>query len=251
MRILCLHGRGTNADVLKTQLAPVIYELGKTQDLDFYFVNSPFEAPPMLDITDHYEGPFYGLFDEELPHYAQWASRAREIRRRNLAPEDHCRAVRDEAKDLNSSAACDFVSELVQQNLERPFDGVLGFSEGACVAASYIFRQATENHCPFKFAIFICGTPPYDWRRNLSILADETSWRMDIPTAHIVGSKDLGYKLSLALFNLSNQNTARIFDHGGPHGIPWNAAATKGIDQTICGVIEQIESDVQRATPPP
>ena len=76
----------------------------------------------------------------------------------------------------------------------------------------------------------------------MSLVADETSQRIDIPTAHIVGNKDPAYKASLALFGLCTQKMAGIFDHGGSHSIPWGPVATKGIVQEIREVIERSES---------
>lgn len=162
--------------------------------------------------------------------------------RKQLSPEDQGRELRHQGKERTPSSSCDFLLGSVQQHSERPFEGVLGFSEGASVAASFILRQASMDDHPFKFAIFICSIYPYDWRTSMALLADETSQRVNIPTAHVVSGKDLAYPGSLALFNLCNKSTASLFDHGGGHGIPWSAVATKGIVQEICGVISRSES---------
>ena len=88
-----------------------------------------------------------------------------------------------------------------------------------------------------------------DSRTSRSLLADEISQRVDIPAAHIVSRKDLGYKGSLALFNSCSQRTAGLFDHGGGHGIPWSGTATKGIAQEICGVIERSIPNCNKLVP--
>ena len=125
----------TNHQILRTQLAPTTYQLRKTKDLDFQFIDAPFAASPFPGIAEQYEGPFFG-FSEQEPSFAQLASIARSTTRKDLSPEDHCREIRHQGLDRTSSVSCDFVSQLVQQHSERPFDGILGFSEGGSVAAS-------------------------------------------------------------------------------------------------------------------
>ena len=145
---------------------------------------------------------------------------------------------------MGLSRACDFVQQYVEQHDGDPFDGVLGFSEGASIAASLILRQRREKGTSlFKFAIFICCTvPPLRSDRKEILLADETSERIDIPTAHIVGSKDPGYQGGRAVYNLCNQSSASIFDHGGSHTIPWDLASTRGIAKEIRAVTERSQS---------
>lgn len=47
---------------------------------------------------------------------------------------------------------------------EGPFDGVLGFSQGCCVAAALMFeRQKRKNdHEPFRFGVFIGASLPFN-----------------------------------------------------------------------------------------
>ena len=47
---------------------------------------------------------------------------------------------------------------------EGPFDGVIGFSQGAAVASTIIAAEAERNpeSEPFKFAIFFSATMPFD-----------------------------------------------------------------------------------------
>ena len=64
-------------------------------------------------------------------------------------------------------AAQQYISEILEE--EGPFDGILGFSQGAALAASILLEQErsdSRRHDPdstaFKFAIFICATRPWD-----------------------------------------------------------------------------------------
>ena len=221
--------------------APVMYELAKTDKIHFHFVNGPVEAPGAIGVTQQYEGPYYRFFDNGAPHFNQMTGVTTSASGKPRSPEDCVRDFRkDGMTDVVSSRACDFVQQQMEQDNGYPFDGVLGFSEGASVAASLILRQSVEkNMSPFKFAIFICGMPAFRWECTGALLADETAERIHIPTAHIVGSQDPKYPGSMALYNLCHQPSASIFDHRGDHTIPWDLKSTQGIVKDIRLVIER------------
>lgn len=58
--------------------------------------------------------------------------------------------------------------ELIYEAIEEegPFDGVLGFSQGASLAYSFLQQHARKNPFDppwaiFRYAVFICGMPPF------------------------------------------------------------------------------------------
>ena len=226
------------ADSLSCKQAPVTYELAKTEKVDFYFVNGPVQAPAATGIADQYEGPYYRFFDNGAPHITQLTATVESFLRQAESPEDCGRSLRELGlEDVGSTRACDFLQDYVVQHKDGPFDGVLGFSEGGSIAASLILRQSRAKQAvSFKFAIFICSLPPFRSDRNDIMLADEIDERVEIPTAHIVGSKDPIYLASRALYNLCDRTSASIFDHGGAHAIPWNLASTQRIAEEIQSV---------------
>lgn len=215
--------------------------------LEFQFVNGPNEAPAATGIGELYEGPYYRFFDSGAPHITQITGALESVLRQARSPEEYGRSLRESGlSDVESSEACDFVQRYVDQHDGTPFQGVLGFSEGASVAASLILRQyRVKGTSPFKFAIFICGILPLRSVTEDNILADEadeTAERIEVPTAHIVGSKDPGYQGSRALYKLCDPSSASIFDHGGAHTIPWDLASTQGIATEIRSVVERFQS---------
>lgn len=249
MKILCLHGSGTSANILRAQLAPVMYELAKTVRAEFHFVNGPHEAPAAPGIAEHYQGPYHGFLDSEAlqktPRIKQTTGASESLLRRDGSPEDFVRGLREVGlRDVGLPGACDFVQHYVEHHDGDPFDGVLGFSEGTTVAASLILRQSRNKvTSSFKFAIFICCTVPPLRSDGLDILlADETVERINIPTTHIIGSRDPGCQGGRALFNLCNQSSASIFDHRGSHTIPWDLASTRNIAREIRSVGERSQS---------
>ncbi|KAI4251730.1 MAG: hypothetical protein LQ352_004680 [Teloschistes flavicans] len=273
MKILCLHGYGMNASVSivitqrdpdpsltslepgpanparsfalcfgtphheLTKEAPLVYELGKTHDLHMVFVNGPTPAPPAVGIAGQYEGPFCRWFDAEASSPVQLVSGATHT---TTSPEDHIRTnMRHRGlTNVDPTNACDYIEKIMQTHDEAPFDGILGFSEGAAASAGWLFRQAAQgSKLPIKFALFLCGTPPAHFEQKDVLLADETSERIGIPTAHIVGSRDPAYQSGLALYNLCEKASARIYEHGKGHTVPWDLQITQAMAKEIRAVI--------------
>jgi hypothetical protein len=113
-----------------------------------------------------------------------------------------------------------------------PFDGIVGFSEGAAVAATYIvddLNRCLESGSPstLKFAVFITGWPPLDRKTSQMLLADERELVLDSPTFHVLGSKDPFCKGSEALFNMCDPDTRLLYDHGKGHIIPRDSETVK------------------------
>lgn len=78
---------------------------------------------------------------------------------------------------------------------QGPFDGVLGYSEGATIAATLVLedkRRFEEQGIPrsIKCAIFFAGWPPMRMGGGAPILADTDGEVIDIPTVNVVGSQD-------------------------------------------------------------
>lgn len=232
------------ADLYPWKQAPVTYELAKTDKVQFHFMNGPVEAKAAIGVAEHYEGPYYRFLDSDAPHPTQIAGVAKSLSRQATTAEDYGRGFREKGMtDAESSRACDFLQQYVEQHDGDPFDGILGFSEGASVAASLILRQCAEKRTsPFKFAIFICAIPPFRSDGNGIMLADETGERINIPTAHIVGSRDPGYQGSRVLYNLCRHSCASIFDHCGAHTIPWDLTSTQGIAKEILSIMKSSSS---------
>ena len=137
-------------------------------------------------------------------------------------------------------SALQYLVDIMEE--DGPFDAVIGYSEGATVAATLLLhdqRRSEAKGVPamFKYAIFFGGWPPVDPETHAMILSDMSEIRIEIPTCHIskyrmarfrpvdvffrlrlltavlVGSQDPYHHGSLALFNVCNPETAYLFDH--------------------------------------
>ena len=85
----------------------------------------------------------------------------------------------------------------IYETLEKDPDiqGVIGYSEGACIAASVILdemNRAEKEGRPrqIKCGMFITGWPPISPDEK-AILADESELRLDVPTLHLVGANGM------------------------------------------------------------
>ena len=128
---------------------------------------------------------------------------------------------------------------------EGPFEGVLGFSQGAGVAASLLFEQAMqpdpERPEPlFKFAVFIGGTQPWDIYETTSkyskelqplrpVHAAKYASRINILTAHVMGRKDIYRESAKTLLALCNPQKAKLHDHQGSHMFPRGQTAMRDL----------------------
>lgn len=139
---------------------------------------------------------------------------------------------------INSSTACDFLDKHLAQHRQVPYDGVLGFSEGASLAAALMLRQKSQGKaCPFQFAIFVCAVPPFRWDNGDLVLPNETTDRILIPTVHILGADDPGRQAGKIMYDLCQESSASLIYHKGGHTIPWDLKTTAVMAEAIRRVL--------------
>ena len=108
---------------------------------------------------------------------------------------------------------------------EGPFDCILGHSEGAIIAATFVvdsLKKCAEgyNIVPPKCAVFVNGAPPYATDGKGWLLADQCGELITIPTCHILAYNDVMASASVALYHLCKEEVASMMDHGRGHSIP-------------------------------
>lgn len=151
-------------------------------------------------------------------------------------------AYYDDTSPRSVLEAIDDLSEWVAEN--GPFDGVMGFSQGASLAAMVLARARFANPPPFMFAVFICAVLPFCEKalRNgdLKFLRAEDGDGpvVHVPTAHIIGAKDPHVSHSRGLIDLCQAWGRAVVDHGGGHEIPRKPVEVthdmaKGVEQII------------------
>ncbi|KAH8691693.1 serine hydrolase FSH [Phaeosphaeriaceae sp. PMI808] len=193
MRFLCLHGLGTSSQIFKTQTAALRYELG--DDHIYEFVQGSVPWPMATGLA--------GISDPEKLHWGYF----------------------DPANLSSCAAALDQLG--VYLAIEGPFDGVMGFSQGALLAIAYMVRYQHENPQaaqPFKCAILIASTNACEL---LDLLRAETIpglpvgvTPINLPAAVIVGEQDTSSTGDENTTQLFDRNTLSVFVHGGGHEAP-------------------------------
>ena len=113
---------------------------------------------------------------------------------------------------------------------DGPFDGILGYSQGAAIAATLLLQDKTDRSLQveplFKCAIFLSGGVPFDpaaLRRGEIRFLDPVvdGQPVTIPTANIWGSNDLDFPdTSPKLSGLCAADLRTEIIHTGGHEIP-------------------------------
>ncbi|KAI0429433.1 serine hydrolase FSH [Xylaria sp. FL1042] len=212
MRILCLHGRGTNAKIFEMQTARIRQAIGR--DHQFVFANGNVPTPPdagAAAISDEY----YGYVGEtSLQHKSLYYD----------------------------------LLDLV--NSQGPFDGLMGFSEGGAVAAWMLIENAKYplTFGPLRCAIFFSAAVPFhpdiirtDIMKPVDLAIGEV---IKIPTAHVWSNEnDINSEKAMSLASLCDAKVRETFVHSMGHSVP----GSKYDSEALTGALRIIERTIERA----
>ena len=226
-----------------------MYELRKDQ-VEFHFLNAMHEVPPFPLLESQYRGPFFRWFPRDVVSITDIFASVKVQPTSPSSPEQWARQARRLCPgDAEIEAAMQYVRDHAYNSNLGPFDGLLGFSEGASIVANLLIdQQRSSSVRPFKCAILISGLPPLQPGNGDPFLADELGQIINTPTAHIIGAKDPGWLGSLALFNLCAEGTASLYDHKQGHEIPKVPAIVKKMVVVIREMLARVEENHLTAT---
>ncbi|KAF5965622.1 serine hydrolase FSH [Fusarium coicis] len=232
-RILCLHGGGTNAFIFRMQCRVIEKRLGRSFRL--VYAEAPFTSTePGPDVTSVYRdyGPFkVWLRDQRIS--GVWTSR-------DVAAEIDAALAVAMAADDAKGATGDWV-------------GLLGFSQGARMAASILYRQQICGLTSFRFAVLFAGRGPLVWlmpdlpqphglvgadtsftEPAPAFLALDSEDMLRLPTIHVHGLKDpgLGHHRNL-LREYCDPIQATLLEWEGDHRMPIKSRDVETIVQQI------------------
>lgn len=246
-RVLCLHGGATSGAIFRAQLHAIVEDLKEA--VDFVFEDGPLSAPTTGPEAKHMRSFFPGLVKGGLFSWmsivevsedgreedvvASVLRRERDDRAPGGRVDDDLRsgvvhgsgAVLVGTKDAaggdqqyrNEGAALKRVLELVCTH--RP-DGIVGFSQGANVAA-LLFAALQAGHAsvpsPPRFLVALCATH-WGWKRDVQrrtdtilrdadLRGDDFGWRFDtplfeeklrVPSLHVINDHDPRRRFSLS-----------------------------------------------------
>ncbi|KAJ5641287.1 hypothetical protein N7490_005287 [Penicillium lividum] len=226
-RILCLHGGGSNSRIFKAQTRALRYELSNY--FRFVFVEGPFDSEPGPDITLAYEkfGPFRRWFRSGPQH-----------------------------PTIDPKEAVECIEESIYEAMDRDdlqggtgeYVAVMGFSQGAKLAGSLLFRQQARaeklgkamSGTNFRFGVLMNGRGPLvsmdpDLVMNSALLdASQISlnWPitledlrnkehvLHLPTIHVHGLQDPGLMQHQIFLREYCSKNARLVEWDGEHRVP-------------------------------
>ncbi|EPQ28949.1 uncharacterized protein PFL1_03749 [Pseudozyma flocculosa PF-1] len=234
IRVLCLHGKGTNSNVMTTTMRPLTRNLGSS--IECHYLDGPVPCAPYHGIQQ-----FFG----DQPYFAWYDAPTRE----------------------NLEEAYAYVLTYILSKGPGFFDGIMGFSQGAALAATLAIRHQDKL---FRFAAFLCGGRPFDPatgqryehvpgersglaaspfelelekdrgsrsvsirrtssidRRNREIAPASASkalsaslYAIRIPTVHLIGLHDSAKAEGVKLMELCDPKLREAFEYDGGHCLP-------------------------------
>ncbi|KAF9931349.1 Ovarian cancer-associated protein 2 [Linnemannia zychae] len=239
LRILCLHGYTQNA--LSFTKKTVVFRKCLKDIADLVYVTAPHIVPiPTLDTPEEREDDKLENLEPEAVPYGWWTS----------SPENpHYKGFDESLSGLR---------EVLEK--QGPFDGVMGFSQGASMAS--LLQLLLEKphlspimsgckHDPFKFAIIVSGFEPRDpekmawYTSKYNVLQSKndigsedsasdtesqepkTLHGVQGASLHVIGRNDviIEPERSEGLLKHYQYKTPQILYHDGGHYLPSNAAS--------------------------
>ncbi|KAK9468388.1 serine hydrolase FSH [Lipomyces arxii] len=128
---------------------------------------------------------------------------------------------------------------------EGPFVGVVGFSQGAVVAAvlcGYISKLLDPSYA-FKFAVLFSGF-------KSTLPEHEQYFPVKIPTLHVSGANDVIVPpaRSQTLIDASVETGRKVYQHPGGHFVPSNREVVTVVNEWITEPLKEAEPEQDEAT---
>lgn len=175
------------------RLAPLVKELLSDDSASFRFVDAPCKAEPPEGFEEFFGNPPYYRFiepDNKETEDTDVLARIRDFPECDT-PEDTMRELFKEgvaSSVISTRNAIQYLFDIMDK--EGPFEGIIGYSEGATVAGTLLLAEQqraeeTGRKPMIKCAVFFAGWPPLDPRHWGMVLSDQTDTMIDIHTCHI------------------------------------------------------------------
>ncbi|XP_076656152.1 esterase AGAP003155 [Halictus rubicundus] len=192
LRILAIHGYAQSDTIFYTKLGSL--RKGLKKEVEFVFLRAPHNVPMKLN---------FGI-DESEEGYGWWFNTEDHVFKATV-PSKLCVGFEDSVASIEKT---------FQES--GPFDGILGFSQGAAFATILCYMQQKKLlQAAFNFAIIISGFH--------SLCAPHATYyndKLDIPSLHIYGETDQVIPTEMAEKVHELFINKKIIKHEGGHYIP-------------------------------
>jgi hypothetical protein len=232
LRMLCLHGYGSNNEMTQMQMQHL--QLSKKVQCDLLCAQIEV-GPNDSTIAALSKGPFYSWFN--------WSA-----------------AIVGEVIGIGPGAAGGTLHDSLWRVLEHikihgPYDGIYGFSQGGVMATLLCSETVWSglgklDTCPFRFAVLGCAAGG-ELLRTMSIslsprggpaVGFQTSRAklpVDIPSLHLIGACDVRRRSSHRLVAAYDPATAVTYEHAYGHGMPMMLLRDQKMQEVLTRFLQQ------------
>lgn len=244
-RILCLHGGGTSSLIFTFQSRRLVKFL--QPHFRLVFIDAPHECGPGPGVLPFFEGagPYY-----------QWVSKTEEEEEQVRERIEEALGKKDDDDDDDGNKA------------GQPFVGVIGFSQGARVAAGLLHQAEAQAHTQdrkgdgdgdrvlrekgLRFGVLMNGSyPPLRQSSNPSTILPRLSehtqrdWNdrhegvIHTPSIHVHGIRDPALPASKLLTKCFDPSSATVLEYDNGHHLPASDDDSKVIVDHILRVYNE------------
>lgn len=205
-RILALHGFRTSADIFKAQIALAALRKLFEAEADITYINAPHAAtgPAYDEVQQYFKPPFY-----------QWGHSV------DTEVESSSGERQTVTKFEGFSASLDHLEQYIRQH--GPFDGLMGFSQGAglsALAALLQHRGLKFQDIPkIKFCILIAGGKCKDPQFDALYAKAAAGDKIPTPACIMIGDQDQHKAACEAVIPCFNSNLI-VLRHATGHQVP-------------------------------
>ena len=204
-RVLALHGYSQSSSVFYKKTGALRRKLRK-KGIDIVYTQAPFE----LDASQLHGTPPEG---ESL--YGWWTF--------------------DETNYYGVEESIEFVSKVIET--EGPFEGIIGFSQGACLLSLICAKHSVLSLAGFdslKYVVLVSAfIPKCSNIQNSCTYFKKEELHMNIPSLHIYGAEDKLITKEKSEDVMSMFVNPENFVHPGAHFVPANGEAMRIVSSFI------------------
>ena len=208
-------------------------QLSNDENITFYYAQGFLESRPPTWLEAAVDGPPYLKFYEwESDDLEEFGDHIRSLGPPAETPSPFPLAefLKRPPEPWSVGVTLDYLYNVIED--EGPFDGVIGISEGASVAATLLIEdiqacKAKQTQSRFRCGIFYIGAPAWWADGSRAWLAEEHGQVIDLPTCHVMGMNDIFKEGAEALLKICNSDKALVIADPGGHRIPQDHETNK------------------------
>ncbi|KAL9074402.1 MAG: hypothetical protein Q9157_004405 [Trypethelium eluteriae] len=265
-RILCLHGGGTNASIFRAQCRILRRHLEHSFRL--VFPDAPYLSKPGPDVTSVYAdwGPFRSWMKPQPDTATAPTPFSIPVHRAHDVVMPVHESDATEVIAAIDASLDDAMRADDEAGATGEWVGLLGFSQGAKLAASLLLREqdrmdnagltdqsrllkSSSSRVPmFRFAILLAGRGPLvtldpEIQTFAESKAEVQEAILQLPTVHVHGLRDEGLKMHRELRNrCCTKESTTLVEWDGDHRVPIKAEDVEAIVAALMSTHQQSRS---------